>query len=99
MGVGRAQSSSIISFDWAPPLPHKQNGVLRHYMATVTEVPTGRRWSFIAVESHIVLASLHPYYNYSCVVAAFTVDIGPYSAPFSTITYEEGNNVITCLRI
>ena len=58
----------------------------------VTEVPSGREWFLVAIDTEITLASLHPFYNYSCVVAAYTVDIGPFSQPFFILTGEEGNN-------
>lgn len=90
MGAAEAESSSVVSFHWLPPSPVDQNGVLEYYKVIITEVPTGRQWSLIAVDSHIILASLHPYYNYSCVVAAYTVGIGPFSLPFSVVTDEEG---------
>ena len=56
----------------------------------VTEVPTGREWFLVATDTQITLGSLHPYYHYSCVVAAFTVGIGPFSQPFFALTEEEG---------
>lgn len=79
-----------MSFDWSAPKPIDQNGIINYYIAIVTEIPTGRNWSLVAVDSHITLGSLHPYYNYSCVVAAYTVGIGPYSKPFYAMTDEEG---------
>ena len=61
----------------------------------MTEVPTGRKWSLVAVNPQIIMGSLHPYYNYSCVVAAYTVALGPFSQSFFALTGEEGNIIIT----
>lgn len=92
-GNGTAESSSVIIFSWNDPPALNLNGNLRYFRAIVTEIPTGRNWSLIAVESHITLASLHPYYNYSCKVAAYTIGLGPYSKPFYAITKEEGSSL------
>ena len=88
-GVGSALSSTVVTFHWNVPLPVDQNGVLKYYKAFVSEVPTGRNWSLIAVDTQISLASLHPYYKYSCRVAAYTVGFGPFSQPFYAVTDEE----------
>ena len=90
LGAGYAHSSSVATFNWTAPLLIDQNGVIEYYNVIVTEVPTGREWSLVAIDSQITMASLHPYYNYSCVVAAFTVEIGPFSQPFFVLTLEEG---------
>ena len=97
LGTGYAHSSSVVMFNWTAPPSIDQNGVIDHYSVIISEVPTGRRWSLIAVDSQITLASLHPYYNYSCVVAAYTVDIGPFSLPFSALTGEEGTKAVFCV--
>ena len=90
-GAGYAHSSSVITFNWTAPLPPDQNGIIDYYNVIVTEVATGREWFLVAIDKQITLASLHPYYNYSCIVAAYTVDIGPFSQPFFALTEEEGN--------
>ena len=38
--------------------------------------------SYTAVNTTILtVPALHPFYNYTCIVAAVTVGVGPYSAP------------------
>ena len=80
-----------MTFNWTAPLPIDQNGVVDYYNVIVTEVPTDRQWNLVAIDTQITLASLHPYYHYSCVVAAYTVGLGPFSQPFFALTGEEGN--------
>ena len=36
------------------------------------------------------LEFLHPYYNYTCAVAAVTTEVGPYSIPITVTTNEDG---------
>ena len=40
--------------------------------------------------THITLADLHPFYTYSCSVAAETNDIGPFTAELTTQMPEDG---------
>ena len=56
----------------------------------VTETNTGKKWTFIAVDSVLRLGSLHPYYVYSFSLCARTIGNGPYSPPITVRTQEEG---------
>ena len=55
----------------------------------VTEVETGTVFTLTSTTTSITLQSLHPYYNYRCVVSANTVGIGPYTAVFNIRTPED----------
>ena len=59
-------------------------------MVMVSEQETGRFWNFFAVEEDINLASLHPFFNYECQVAAFTIGSGPYTSSVIVQTDEAG---------
>ena len=39
------------------------------------------------------VAPLHPYYNYSCAVSAFTVKAGPYTEIITAVTLEAGKRM------
>ena len=95
LGSGYALSSTVVTFNWTAPVPIDQNGVIRSYKFIVTEVPTGRWWSLIAVDTTVTFISFHPYYNYSCIVAAYTVGLGPFSQPFFVTTNEEGERNVS----
>lgn len=57
----------------------------------VVENETGILWTFFAVNKEISIGSLHPHYNYICIVAAYTtIGIGPFSAAVSVQTNEAG---------
>ena len=66
------------------------NGEIEYYVVEVEEVHTGQMWIFHAVETHINVGPLHPYYVYRCRVAAFTVGLGPFSGYFDVYSGESG---------
>lgn len=86
-----AHSPTLITLQWSPPPPIDVNGVLRHYVVEVTETDTGRDWSFVALGPSLILGSLHPYYNYSARVAAYTIELGPFTELFFVQTNQSGN--------
>ena len=72
-----AWSSTILHLTWAPPPRENQNGLIRGYRINVTELETGRVFYFFSPTASKTIPNLHPAYNYTCVVAAFTVGDGP----------------------
>ena len=86
-----AVSSSSIRMTWIPPPEEEQNGVIRAYHIYVTEIPTEIVQEIIAHgDAHIQIVNhLHPYYTYECVIAAFTVGLGP-TASTQTMTHPAG---------
>ena len=90
--VAEAVSSSSIRITWAPPPEEQQNGVIRSYYINVTEVPTGSVREMVAHgdESIEIVNQLHPYYLYTCAVAAYTVGLGP-AAFTQALTYPAGD--------
>lgn len=88
--MGSVQSPTIIDLTWTEPPAVDINGVIDYYSIRVVESETGRSWSFEHVEPEISVGSLHPYYNYQCQVAAFTVGLGSYSNTTLVQTNEEG---------
>ena len=74
---------------WRPPSPENQNGIIRHYVINVTVENTGMELQFTSVETQIALQFLHPYYNYTCVVAAVTVATGPSSTELTVTTLQD----------
>ena len=87
---GSAQSTTLIDLTWDPPPAIDTNGVIQYYSIRVLESETSRSWSFVHVEPEISVGSLHPYYNYKCQVAAYTVDVGPYTNITMVQTHEAG---------
>lgn len=64
------------------------NGIIREYQLIITELETGRSFVRHTMEIELVISHLHPYYNYVCVVAAVTVEVGPYSENTTVLTLQ-----------
>ncbi len=87
---GISRSSTFITFTWSPPPALEVNGLIRYYIVQVTERHTSRTWTFFAVDNNIHIGSLHPYYLYDCTIAAYTIDVGPYSSAITVQTDQAG---------
>ena len=89
--TGEAVSSTGIRLTWAPPLPEAQNGIVQQYIINITEAETGELLNFLTdgMDQLLIVNSLHPYYTYICVIAAYTVGVGP-GAYVEVTTDEEG---------
>ena len=72
-------SSTSIRISWEPPPLDQQNGIIVTYFISVTEIETGVIHSFNTdvTDNLLIVNSLHPFYNYNCSVAAFTIGLGP----------------------
>lgn len=85
-----AADSMTIVFSWSPLPPEQRNGIIRHYIITVTEVDTNYTFIAVAAGTEITLHSLHPYFAYRLTVAAMTIASGPPSSPIVVQTLEDG---------
>ena len=86
----RSENSTTLVLSWQPPPLDNQNGIIANYTVNITETETGTIFSVVAATTTVNLSSLHPFYSYSCVVAAVTVDLGPFSAPVVLEMPEDG---------
>ena len=87
----QSETSTTLALSWQPPAPENQNGIILHYIVNITEMETGIVLSYTAVNTTILtVPTLHPFYNYTCIVAAVTVGVGPYSAPAVIQMPEDG---------
>ena len=87
-------NSTSIRISWEPPRAEEQNGVITSYRITVFETETGAILTFTtaAIDNLLMVNSLHPFYNYTCSVAAFTIGLGP-AASVSVQTHPEGKSL------
>ncbi len=83
-------SSTGFLISWVAPPAVDQNGIIRNYSVSVTEENTGRMILLTSYSNSQRVDSIHPYYNYTCAVAAVTVSTGPLSAPITITTTEAG---------
>ena len=96
----RSKNSTTLVLSWQPPPPENQNGIIVHYIVNITEMETGRLLSFTAVNTTTLsVTMLHPFYMYTCTVAAVTVGIGPYSTTIKVILPEDGKQVYSAFFV
>lgn len=90
--AGAVESSTLILLSWQPPTPYDRNGEIVYYLIHMRELETGRFWMLPVLNSKTsaFVGSLHPYYNYECKVAAYTIGLGPYTESIYLLTHEEG---------
>ena len=89
LSVSQTTSTSFY-LSWVEPLPVYQNGLIRQYLINVTELDTGNYYSYSTTATEFTVAFLHPYYYYTCSVAAVTVAAGPFSDPITIQTEIDG---------
>ena len=83
-------NSTGIQLAWRPPQPSGQNGIIQHYLISVTELDTMRQLQLTFTSTFAIVSGLHPYYTYSFTITAVTVSEGPYSEEISVQTLEDG---------
>ena len=89
--IGVADSPTLVTLSWSPPPRIDINGDLLFYVVRITEMETGRQWSFHAVNAFINIGALHPYYTYASQVTAHTaIGSGPFTSIFYVRTLETG---------
>ncbi len=81
-------TNSSLLLQWSPPAEEERNGLIQYYTITVTEEDTGRVIHFQSLSTKLWVQHLHPFYMYTCSVAALTVDVGPFSSPITVTTLE-----------
>ena len=87
--------STYLTLTWNAPPFEETNGVIRYYRIRITEVETGTTFFVTSNVTEITVPDLHPYYTYECNIAAFTVELGPYSNAITIQLLEEGESVYT----
>lgn len=84
-------TSTSFVLSWSSPPPEDHNGLIRHYVVRCTELETGAVFQHLAVNvTERVVDTLHPFYSYSCTIAAVTVAEGPFSSSVTVATEQDG---------
>ena len=97
--TGYAVNSTHILLSWNPPVEEDQNGLVRSYTISITELQTNIYFTFEeTTQTEIVVGSLHPYYGYECTVSAVTIAPGPYSEPRLITTPQDGKYIAVPLQ-
>ena len=85
-----AMDSTTLLISWMPPQFEHQNGVIREYRVNITETETGIAYRLFTAATTLTVSSLHPFYTYDCIIAAFTIAEGPYSVEVNITMPEDG---------
>ena len=79
-----AINATMLRISWEEPLTEERNGIITNYVINMTIVETGEQSQFTPTEHSIELNRLHPFYTYTFIMAAETVNgTGPYSTAFT----------------
>ena len=89
----------LIELSWSPPPAETHNGEIVHYVVTTTEIQTGQITVTMSFNTQTTLGNLHPFYDYTIIVAAFTINIGPPSTSIAIQTLEDGEYIIVLMAI
>ena len=85
--------SRNVHLSWSVPPPEYHNGIIRKFYINITEVDTGIKFQRISFGTSLTISSLHPFYIYWFSVAAFTVDLGPFTEPLVMQMPQDGKDI------
>lgn len=74
--------SRTLTLTWSAPSEDTRNGIITQYLINISVSETGERFQRIVdgMAATLTLNNLHPYYEYTYVIAAATsVGTGPFS--------------------
>ena len=85
-------TSTTFMLSWTAPPSEHHNGIIRHYIVNCTELESGALLQFFTMNSSTerLVDSLHPFYSYTCAVAAVTIMHGPFSSNVTVTTRQDG---------
>ena len=85
-------NSTCIVLKWSPPVLSWYNGPLLNYsIEIIPQMDATQRSLISTVQTVLILSSLHPFYNYTCTVTAYTAaGEGPSTLPITVTTLQDG---------
>ena len=83
-------NSTSIQVEWQPPNQLYQNGLIQHFIVTVVHVLSQNNITVQTEGTEVVISSLHPSYSYELIVAAVTIERGPFSVAVPFTMLEDG---------
>ena len=75
---------------WSPPPLEEQNGIISIYLINISVFESGDHFQLASNTTSLVIEGLHPHYTYTCIVAAFTVAMGPFTEVYTIQLPEDG---------
>ena len=88
-----AINSTSVHLSWIPPDEDQHNGEIRHYSMKILELLSHMEIQLNLTSTIFIYASLHPDYTYRFMVAAVTVEMGPYSDSAVVRMPEDGMHI------
>ncbi|KAL5477126.1 hypothetical protein EMCRGX_G023872 [Ephydatia muelleri] len=84
-------NSTCIVLKWSPPVLSWYNGPLLNYsIEIIPQMDTTQRSLISTVQTFLIVSSLHPFYNYTCTVMAYTAaGKGPSTLPITVTTLQD----------
>lgn len=79
-----------MSISWAPPQSDRQNGIVLHYLVTVTSALDTIMRNVSSSQHSVVISGLKPYTLHNCTLQAETIGLGPPSLIVQVQTPEDG---------
>ena len=84
-------TSTSFVISWSAPPLQEQNGLIRQYRVRCIRLEEDEDFEILTDSlTERFITNLHPFYNYTCSVAAVTIAQGPYSSTTLVTTLEDG---------
>ncbi len=88
--VASSSDSRSISLTWNQPEADELNGILRHYLVTLTSILPTETQNISSSQVYITITGLRPNTQYTCIVSTETVGSGPPTPAQQILTPEDG---------
>ena len=75
---------------WNAPPVNETNGIIVYYLVSVMELESLTEQEYETEQTSLAVNGLHPYYTFTVMVAAVTIDTGPYSIGYTVQTLADG---------
>ena len=79
-----------IYVSWNAPPANETNGIIVYYLVSVMELESLTEQEYETEQTSLAVNRLHPYYTFTVMVAAVTIDTGPYSIGYTVQTLADG---------
>ena len=90
--VTEVAPETTLFISWSLPLPHQVNGIVQHYVVNLYTHQTQTSTQYAVNTTNLVIPDLKAFYIYTIMVAAFTLELGPFSDEFTITTSQTGKN-------
>ena len=75
---------------WSLPLPDQVNGIVLHYIVNIYDHQAQSSTQYTVNTTNITIPGVEAFYTYTVKVAAFTVELGPFSNEVTITTSQTG---------